>query len=163
MSAGRLVRLYPRAWRERYGDELEALIVESSEGGRLHWRTWLDVARAAGRERLRSAGLGGDAPAAEEARGGALLVMCAWALFVIAGTIVQKYSEHWQDATPVASRGLPSGAFTALVIGAIGGGLLVLAGIALTLPSVAAFMHAGGWASVRRRVVVASGLPSRRW
>jgi len=33
----RLLRLYPRAWRERYGDEVLAL-VEQSGGG---WRKWM--------------------------------------------------------------------------------------------------------------------------
>lgn len=43
-----LLRLYPRAWRERYGDELSDLI--SSET--LDWRMALDVATGAAREHL---------------------------------------------------------------------------------------------------------------
>jgi hypothetical protein len=129
----RLLRLFPPAWRERYGEELADLIVESS-GGRVPWRTRLDVIGAAGRERLRGAGLGDVAPH-EQARGGALLVLCAWALFVIAGSGVQKLSEHWQNLTPAADRALPRAAFAVLVCGAVCGAVLVLAGLALALPA----------------------------
>ncbi len=38
-----IVRLYPRAWRQRYGDELEALIEDAGPG----WRVAVDVARGA--------------------------------------------------------------------------------------------------------------------
>ncbi|MGE3344696.1 MAG: hypothetical protein AB7L71_14795, partial [Vicinamibacterales bacterium] len=38
-----IVRLYPRAWRQRYGDELEALIEDTGPG----WRVAADVARGA--------------------------------------------------------------------------------------------------------------------
>lgn len=47
-----LLRLYPRAWRERYGDEFLALIVD----GGLTWREVVDVIGAAGVERIRAAG-----------------------------------------------------------------------------------------------------------
>jgi hypothetical protein len=36
--ASGLLRLYPAAWRARYGEELQALLVESSAGGRVPWR-----------------------------------------------------------------------------------------------------------------------------
>jgi hypothetical protein len=39
VNAAFLVRLYPRAWRERYGDEFEALVTSQAQGPRL----WLDV------------------------------------------------------------------------------------------------------------------------
>lgn len=45
-----LLRLYPRAWRERYGDEFLALLEQSPSS----WRTFADVARAAGAEWTRS-------------------------------------------------------------------------------------------------------------
>lgn len=50
-SARALLRLYPAAWRERYGDELLALIDESG----LTLRIVLDVLLAAAVERVRSA------------------------------------------------------------------------------------------------------------
>lgn len=155
-TSGRLLALYPPVWRARYGEELEALIVESSGGQGVPWRVRADVALAGGRERLRAAGLSGDGAPSERVRGGVLLTLCAWALFVVAGMGVQKFSEHWQDATPAASRALPSTAFDALVVAALCGIVLVLAGIAATLPSVAAFLRGGGWRAIRRRVVTAA-------
>ncbi|HZT14544.1 MAG TPA: hypothetical protein VFA19_01225 [Gaiellaceae bacterium] len=150
-----LLRLYPAPWRARYGEELAALIVETS-AGRVPWRTRVDVALGALRERLRAAAGGGAAP--ERARGGALLVLAAWALFVVGGSGVQKVSEHWQAATPVGSRGVPAAAFDVLVVAAAAGSALVLAGIGAALPSLLAFLRAGGWASIRRRILVAGAL-----
>ena len=152
-----LLRLYPPAWRARYGEELEALILEAS-GGRVSWRVRLDVARAAGRERLRSLGVLHDGPPSESMRSGSLLVLCAWALFVVAGMGVQKFSEHWQAATPSASRALPTGAFDSLLVGAWIGSVLVLLGVAVASPSFVRFIRSGGWPQVRRRVLTASAL-----
>jgi hypothetical protein len=158
--ATRLVRLYPPAWRARYGDELEALMADAGGGGRLSWRTRADVTAGAGRERLRAAGLSGDAPPADQARGGALLVLVAWALFVVAGAGVQKFSEHWQAATPAADRAVPAGAFATLVGGAVAGGLAVVAGAVLALPALRAFARTGGSAVVRGRLLAAGVLTS---
>lgn len=143
-TTDRLLRLYPPSWRDRYGEELAHVIVESS-GDRIPWQVRLDVVRAGGRERLRAAGLSGDGAPHEQVRGGALLVLCAWALFVIAGLAAQKLSEHWQDLTPVADHGLPQGAFAVLMVGAVCGAILVLAGIAVVIPS----LRAGGWEAIR--------------
>jgi hypothetical protein len=48
-----LLRLYPARWRERYGDELRALVVDTG----LSPRVALDLISAAARERQRSAAL----------------------------------------------------------------------------------------------------------
>jgi hypothetical protein len=45
-----LLRLYPRAWRARYGDEFLAFVEDSG----LSWRGVVDVVAAAGVERVRS-------------------------------------------------------------------------------------------------------------
>jgi hypothetical protein len=150
-----LLRMYPSAWRERYGEELEDLIVEASDGERVPWRMRADVALGAGRERLRAAGLVGGGGPGERVRGGLLLVLCAWALFVVAGVGVQKFSEHWQDATPAGSRALAAVGFDALVIAAVCGSMLVAAGIGLAIAQVATFLRVGGWPALRRRVVTA--------
>ena len=43
-----LVRLYPRRWRQRYGEEFEQLLADLTDsGGRAGWRVALDVARGA--------------------------------------------------------------------------------------------------------------------
>lgn len=156
-TSGLLLRLYPTGWRARYGDELELLILETS-GGRVPWRTRLDVARAAGHEQLRNAGLTADRPPTERMRGGALLALCAWGLFVVAGMGVQKFSEHWRAATPPGSRGLPAAAFDVLLVGAAVGSLLVVAGVAVVLPRVGCFVRSGGVRHVQRQLLAATAL-----
>ena len=52
-----LTRLYPPAWRERYGDELDELLSD-----RCGWRETVDVVKGAVTERLlHSTGKGGEA------------------------------------------------------------------------------------------------------
>ena len=150
-SAGRLLRFYPKGWRVRYGEELRALIVDMSDGGRVAWRMRADVATAGVRERLRGGGIG-------DARGGGRLVLWAWALFVLAGAIVAKSSEHWQSELPAGGHAAATAAFTALVAIAIAASVLVLAGIALAVPSLVAFLRAGGWPRVRAPILAAGAL-----
>jgi hypothetical protein len=157
-QARRLLLLYPRAWRARYGDELLALLTELGEAEPTAPRVRRDVVRAGLAERLRTAGFGAGAPPATRARSGALLVLCAWMLFAVAGARVQKFSEHWQGATPQSARGVPAAAFHVLEGAAALGGLLVLAGVALVLPRALAYICSGGWPLVRRAVVRASAL-----
>ena len=45
MRPARLLRWYPRAWRERYGEELLALIQDTLDEGRPTWRLRLGVVR----------------------------------------------------------------------------------------------------------------------
>jgi hypothetical protein len=153
-----LLRLYPRAWRARYGDELLALLTELGEGEPIASRIRRDVVRAGLAERLPAAGFGAGAPPATRARSGALLVLCAWMLFAVAGARVQKFSEHWQGATPQSARGKPAVAFHVLEASAAFGGALVLAGVALALPRALAYIRSGGWPVLRRAVVRASAL-----
>lgn len=141
-SARRLVRLYPRAWRERYGDELAALISESSSGRRIPWRTRADVVRSAAREHARRLAPAAG-PAQERSRTGVLLALWAWVLFACAGAVVQKTSEHWQASVPGSGRALPSAAFGALVAAAVAGAAVVLAGLAVVLPPATRFVRSG--------------------
>jgi hypothetical protein len=157
-GARRLLRLYPRAWRERYGEELEALLTDLNENEGLSWRMRVDVARGGLRERLRVCGLGPGVAPRERAQFGAVLVLWAWVLFVVAGTWVQKFSEHWQGLTPASHRDLPSAAFHVLEAAAAFGGALVLAGIALAFPRAIAYIRTGGWPRVRPAVVRALAL-----
>src|SRR5690348_9135046 len=48
---GRLLRWYPRAWRERYGDECLAMVEDTLDGRSPGWRLRLGAARAGLRER----------------------------------------------------------------------------------------------------------------
>jgi hypothetical protein len=148
----RLVRLYPRAWRERYGNELEALILESSAGRRVTWRTRADVTLSAAREhahRLTPSG----SPAPERSRAGMMLALWAWMLFVCSGATVQKVSEHWQGSVPSSRRDLPSAAFDALLASASAGGILVLAGLAALLPSAWSLLRTAHGREIRAPLV----------
>jgi hypothetical protein len=143
-----LLALYPAAWRRRYGDELDALILDMDADGRnTGTRMRVDLMRAAARERLRA----GDP--SRQVRGGASLVLWAWALFVIGGAILAKTSEHWQQALPGASAAHV--AFSVLKVVAFAGSAAVAAGIAITLPSAWRLLRSGGWARIRARGLLA--------
>jgi hypothetical protein len=154
----RLVRLYPRAWRERYGDELEWLVAEMSDSGSSAWRTRTDLARGAFRERLRAAGLGGTGTPSEETRGGVLLVLAAWTLFVLAGLAIQKLYEHWQSALPGSGHGRATVAFDTLVVTAVGASLLVVLGLLLATPAALRHLDEHGWSGLRRYLLAACAL-----
>ena len=151
-----LLALYPAAWRRRYGDELDALIVDMHADGRnTGWRVRTDVLRAAARERLRGGRRG---EPSGRIRGGASLVLWAWAIFVLAGAIVAKTSEHWQRALPGHPASTAKVAFAALTGLAVAAAVLVGAGIALTVPAATRFMREGGWSRIRSRAVIAAAL-----
>ncbi|MGH2857302.1 MAG: hypothetical protein ACRDMJ_07430 [Solirubrobacteraceae bacterium] len=150
-SAQRLLRCYPASWRARYGEELVALIADMSDGHRLSWRLRADVAGAGAREWLLGRGVG-------DPRAGGRRVLWAWAIFILAGAILAKTSEHWQQALPAAGHPIASVAFAVLQVVAILTAVLVLAGIALAIPSAIAFLRAGGWPQIRRWVLAAAVL-----
>ena len=155
MSAERtsalLLRLYPADWRRRYGDELDALIVESSADD-VPWRVRLDVGVAAAREHARALLDPDGGGARENARSGLLAVLWGWLLVVVGGIAVAKTSEHWQTAVPLAHRHLPSGAFDALQEAAVVGSIAVLLGAALCLPALARRIASQGLARIWRPV-----------
>lgn len=156
-TSGLLLRLYPPGWRARYGEELAALIVEAN-GGRVPWGVRIDVVSAAVTERLRATGLAGDRPPAERIRGGALAVLGGWAAFVVAGMLVQKFSEHWQAAMPAGRRTTPQIAFDALLVSAWVGSALVVVGVAAVAPELVRFVRSGGLGLVRRPLISAVAL-----
>ncbi len=141
----RLLLFYPRPWRERYGEELLAVVEAASGGGRVPVRIRLDVIRAGLAQRLRSSGLVGDeVPPEARAKAGLALVLWAWALFVLAGVALQKTSEHWQSAVPHADRAVPAAAFDGVVVAAAIGSAFVLLGVALAARPLHAFLRSGG-------------------
>ena len=150
-SAERLLQWYPASWRARYGEELGGLIVDMSDGGRLSWRLRADVAAAGAHQRLRGTRVG-------DPRGGGRIVLWAWAIFILAGMVVAKTSEHWQSALPRGSHPVASVAFATLTVLAAATAVLVLAGIALALPSLVTFLRSGGWRQIRRWVLTAAAL-----
>lgn len=153
----RLLRVYPAAWRARYGEELVALLEELDGAARMSWRVRLDVVRGGIVERVRGLAGAGGSPE-ERVRRGSTLVLSAWMLFVLGGFGVQKASEHWQAVTPAADRTLPAVAFDALVAAAALGSALVLLGVALSLPALVLLLRGGGWPRVRRPILAAADL-----
>jgi hypothetical protein len=147
-----LLALYPRAWRGRYGDELDALILDMHADGRATGaRVRADLLRSAVRERLHS----GSDPS-RRVQGGSSLVLWAWALFVIAALIVAKTSEHWQQALPGDEAAHV--AFSAFKVVALGSVALVAAGVVVTLPAAWRLLRDHGWERIRARVLLAVGL-----
>lgn len=154
----RLLRCYPASWRSRYGDEVGALIADMSDGGSVSWRVRRNVVAAGVRERLASVLGGRDRRPEARMLGGTLVVLWAWALFVLGGSVVAKTAEHWSSAVPGGASSVSRTAYGVLIVGAVGAALLVLTGVAWGLPQFLALVRAGGWSLIRRRVLVAAVL-----
>ena len=148
-----LLRWYPARWRDRYGDELAAMIEDDLGGETPTLRYRLAIARSGLNERMRDAGLVGDsASPSERVRGGALTVLCAFALFVVSGIGFAKVSEHWDQSIRGGARHLPAVSFNLLgSLAVVCGVAVVLAAVAL-LPTFVQFLRSGGWQAIRRRV-----------
>jgi hypothetical protein len=157
-----LLRIYPPAWRERYGAELVTLIEDEAGGRRIPGRIVRDLISAGCRQRLRTSGLLGDeVPPAARVRAGVLLVLSSWAGFVVAGLGFAKTAEHWQAVTPRPGRGVPMSAYDAVLLAAEVGTLAVVLGIVLTGRSLRAFLGGGGWEKIHRpvlRAIASTGL-----
>jgi len=154
-----LLLLYPRAWRARYGQELRYVIVRSTAAGRSPWRMGADVARAAAVVRAQALGIvGAGVTRHDRATGGCVLVLWAWVAIAISGAGLQKASEHWQGAVPTGDRGLATVAFTTVIAAAVCGAVIVLAGVAVTVPRVVAMLVGGGWSDIRGPVRWAVGV-----
>ena len=153
-----LLRWYPAAWRERYGDELASLIEAESDGGRVSLRVTVNVIAAGSAQRLRSSGLAGDeVPPERRIRTGVLLVLSSWAAFVVAGLGFAKSAEHWQAISPQPDHGVPAAAYDGVLLAATLGTFAVLLGIVLTARPLVAFLSAGGWQQIHRPVLRALG------
>ncbi len=85
-------------------------------------------------------------------RDGSLLVLVAWAVFMVGGAAFAKATEHFDQAVPVGSRLVPKVAFGVVAVGGIVGGCMVLAGAALAVPAFVSCLRAGGGDVVRRHV-----------
>ena len=151
MKAARLLRWYPRAWRERYGEELLALIQDTLDEGRPTWRLRLGVVRGGLRERAHQA---------RQAVGAAIKRpsgLDLWAKMLAAGTIVAILPQNLSESPPPARGWQAVAAFDALLAAvALTGAVVVASGLA-ALPALVRFLQAGGWPKIRRRVVWAAG------
>lgn len=156
-ETARLLRWYPISWRQRYGDELVAMMKDSLGGQQPTPRLRIEIALAGLRERGHQAGLLGRASSpADGARAGSLLVLCAWTAFVLAGASFSKLSEHFESAVPGHARGLSSALFTAVQATAVTGAALVITGALVALPAFLRFLGNGGWSAIRRPVARAA-------
>jgi hypothetical protein len=114
--ARRLIRLYPRAWRDRYYEEFMALLVERPASvGDL-----FDVASGALDAWLRpQVSTERRTVVGERMRGSVLLVLWAWAFLVAAGVGFRKMTEY-EDFVRAARDSVVVGvSFYAVVVGAV--------------------------------------------
>jgi len=113
MSGSRYVGLYPRAWRERYGDELEEVL----EQERLGLRTRLDLVRGALDARLHPV-TPSRLPVVAAVTASALAV--AHAIALAAQPVATEWPGYQEEALP-------------LIIGAVAAGIPALIGLWLKL------------------------------
>lgn len=155
----RLLRWYPAAWRERYGDEFVAFMNDDLEGRRPTWSYRRRVATAGLRERALDVGLVGRTVApAERRRVGSLVVLVSWGVMVLAGASYEKVSEHSAQALAPTARTGAQVAYDLVVGFGVAGVALVAAGALAALPSLRRFLATGGWESLRAHVVRAVAL-----
>ena len=152
----RLLRWYPAVWQQRYGAELAALIEDTYPDGAVPWRCRLGLLRSGTVERLREAGLTGTAtPPSDGVRAGSVLVLRAWAVFVVAGVSFANRADNWPGT---GSGRLPAAGYDVAAGAGLVGGVIVMLAAAICAPSVARFLRAGGWPMIRRPVVLAAAL-----
>ncbi len=154
-SYERMLRWYPPAWRVRYGDEMTALMEDSSESPRhVPVRERLNLVRSGLAERGRAIGIDGFSPSpADRVRDGSILVLCGWSLFVIAGGGFAKFTDRWQAGTPKSAGWLAGVGFDTVLVTGVAGCALVVVAAVLIGPSFARHVRDGGWERVRRPVV----------
>ncbi len=106
-QARRLLRWYPRSWRDRYGDEFSELLRADIAERPRSWSRTIDVARSGAAARL---GLGGavhSLPSRERAGARLAVFACSAAAFVLFGTAIwAQLAIGWQwsrPATPATS------------------------------------------------------------
>ena len=154
----RLLRWYPPRWRERYGDELLALVEDQTGGLPPGAKMRAEIACAGLRQRARDAALVGDRrPRSEQMWTGALTVLVGWAAFLLGGASFQRQSEHFIGGVPAGARAVPVGAFDTIRVLALLGGAIVILGALATLPAFLQMVRRGGWRDLRRRTAWAAG------
>jgi hypothetical protein len=124
--AERLLRWYPRPWRERYGEEFaELLMAEWSERPRCPRRT-ADVMASGLVARLSAAGVtGGLLDGAAQARASLAALICSLAAFLALGV------SMWAQLTIGWQWSAPDTAGTAIAVVAMTGAVVVFAALAL--------------------------------
>jgi hypothetical protein len=149
MKPARLLRWYPRAWRERYGQELLALIQDTLDEGRSTWRLRLGVVRGGLGERVHQAVRAGTAAAKRTSTG--------WLITVVAAMILGSLPWDLKASLPPARAWQKTASFDLLVGAFAVTGVVVLASGLVAAPAFIAFLREGGWQQIRRRVAWAAG------
>jgi hypothetical protein len=152
-TARKLLRWYPRAWRERYGEEFLAMIEDSLDGGRPTARLRLSVARAGVRERGHQVRLAGQKTAV---RAGRALGGSPGMAFIAASTFTTLPIDlKMAPPSRVGQADAVLYVLAGLVV--VTGALIAARGLA-ALPAFVRFLRAGGWPKIRRRVAWAAGV-----
>lgn len=154
-----LLRWYPSRWRERYGEEMAALLEDSyATASEVPLRQRVSLAWSGLAERARSAGIVGWSQDPDvRQRGGWLLVLCGWAFYVVAGAIFVKTADHWATESPPAGHWVATGGFNVVGAAAMAGCLVVLLAALVVVPAFVRFVRSGGWREVSRPILVALG------
>lgn len=149
----RVLRWYPPNWRAHYGPGLVALLEDTYGENPVPLRIRASLARAGTVERAREVGVLGETTSSNDRlRVGSQLVLCGWSLFVIAGAIFAKFTEHWNVATPAAHRTLASIGDSAVQWAGVVSAITVLVAALFVFPVVVRLVRAQGWTSIRRPV-----------
>ena len=152
MKPARLLRWYPRAWRERYGEELLALIQDSLEEGRPTWRLRLGVAWGGLRERGHQAWHAAKATTAKRST-----MASRWPTMLLAGLLFTNLPQQFKTSPPPARVWQATAALDVVAAVAAFICAVLLAGGLAAVPAVVRFLRAGGWPKIRRRVAWAAG------
>jgi hypothetical protein len=152
-----LLRLYPVAWRERYGDEFAALL----DLAPLSLWTVLDIVLGALDARLfsRNWRLAPMTTLTQRLRRSEITIFCAYIAFVVAGSAFAKVTEYddFHDATHTFP--LIGLAFTTLVVGAIVAlAAVVIGGAPLALAAARTALATRRWGTLALLAVPALAL-----
>jgi hypothetical protein len=150
MKPASLLRWYPRAWRDRYGEELLALIQDTLDEGHPAWQLRLGVVWGGLRERGRQTRRAAAASVRHTAG------FDRWGTVLIAGLVCAVLPGELASA-PFPARAWQAVALGALLAAIAVTGAVVLAGGLAALPALVRFVRAGGWSKIRRRVGWAAG------
>jgi hypothetical protein len=113
---GRIVRLYPRAWRERYEEEFVAML----EQGPVSIKDLFDVALGAVDAWLRPQVVReGRLVMVARMRGSVLAVLWAWVGLVVGGVGFRKMTEYDEFVRAAQDSALVGVAFDTVVVGAV--------------------------------------------
>lgn len=154
----RAARFFPKAWRARYGKELEALLEDTyGPGGRVPVWSRVLLLRTAAVEHMHDMGLvGSPSGSVERSRAGTLAVLWAGAIFLIAGAGFGNASEGWRTG-PLKGAALASVGYYLVLGAAVVGAGLVLAGAMLFFGPLVRSLRKGAWREFRRHAACSLG------